>query len=395
MRKISLAILAFFFQLSRLFAQEDSATYAERKLKIEEVNFVSSYYIQEGNNSAVTGGIGTEHLTDFANTLELKLIKKDKKARQHSFTAEMGIDHYTSASSDRIDPSTVSSASSADTRFYPSLGWSVKNERKGTLLGINASYSTEYDYTSFGLGAHFSKSSKDNNREIGVKLQAYFDKWKVIMPLELRPASASEDGSVGYEPRNSYSIALSLSQVINQRLQAALLLDGVCQQGLLATKYQRVYFSDLTERTENLPDTRFKLPLGLRLHYFAGDRVILRGYYRFYWDDWGLTAHTLNMEVPVKLNPYLSLSPFYRYYIQSATDYFAPYASHLVTDPYYSSDYDLSGFNSQFFGAGLRWTPEKGVLGVRFWSMAEIRYGHFMRSNGLSSNIVTLSTRFR
>lgn len=39
----------------------DSSNYIKRKLKIEEVNFISSYYSQNGDNSAVTGGIGTEN----------------------------------------------------------------------------------------------------------------------------------------------------------------------------------------------------------------------------------------------------------------------------------------------------------------------------------------------
>ena len=44
-----------------------------RTLKLDEVNFVSAYYNQDGNHSAVTGGIGTEKLIDFANSIDLKL----------------------------------------------------------------------------------------------------------------------------------------------------------------------------------------------------------------------------------------------------------------------------------------------------------------------------------
>ena len=80
-----------------------------RKLKFEEINFVSGYYHQNGNNSAVTGGIGTEKLTDFANNIELKLSKYDRKDRKHTLALTAGIDHYTSASSDKIDPYTISS----------------------------------------------------------------------------------------------------------------------------------------------------------------------------------------------------------------------------------------------------------------------------------------------
>ena len=392
MKKISLAILLFFAQLLQAFGQDDTAAYKPRKLKLDEVNFVSGYYSQDGNNSAVTGGIGTEQLTDFANTIELHFVRTDKQQRLHNINFELGIDHYSSASSDQIDPSTISSASSADTRYYPSLGYSIKDEKKGYSAGIIGSFSKEYDYTSLGLGLNFSKNSKDNNREFAVKLQAYFDTWSVILPIELRKNSGKEEHS---EARNSYSASLSFAQVINQRLQLALLADLIYQKGLLATRYQRVYFADGSLRAEELPDTRFKLPLGFRLHYFLGDRYILRTFYRFYWDDWKIGAHTADIELPIKLNPFISFSPFYRYYTQTAADYFAPFKTHHTQETYFTSDYDLSAFNSHFFGAGIRWAPEKGVFGIKKWAVAELRYGHYIRSTELTADIISLSAKFK
>jgi hypothetical protein len=395
MKKLSLTVIACFLKLAAVFAQpaaEDSATYAARKLHIDEINLVSSYYSQDGNHSAVTGGIGTEKLTDFANTIDLKLLRTDKKDRLHTIVFEMGIDNYTSASSDKIDPNTVSSASSGDTRLYPSLSWNRSNEVKGTSIGAVASYSHEYDYTSFGIGINGSKTSADKNRELSVKLLAYFDTWKVIFPIELRTSGDKEEGT---SPRNSYSASFALSQVINKRLQMALLLDVINQQGLLATRYQRVYFTNNAERVENLPDTRLKLPIGLRANYFLGDRFILRAYYRYYMDDWGLTAHTVSLEVPVKINPFLSIAPIYRYYTQSAADHFAPYGEHAPSEQYYTSDYDLSTFNSNFLGLNVRIAPEKGVFGIRHFSMLELRYGHYMRSDGLHSDIITLNAKYK
>jgi len=395
MKKISLAALACFFKIALAIGQTtaaDSTVYTDRKLHIDEVNLVSSYYIQNGNNSAVTGGVGTEHLTDFANTIDVKLLRRGHNNLLHSFDVSLGIDAYTSASSDKIDPSTVSSASSGDTRIYPSLNWTVKNEKKGLAAGITGSYSTEYDYKSYGLGVNVSKSTADNNRELSLKLQAYWDTWKVILPIELRTHGEKEEG---FSPRNSYSASLSYAQVINTRLQAAVLVDGIYQEGLLATKYQRVYFQDQSVQSEVLPAKRFKLPVGLRLNYFAGSRFILRGYYRYYMDDWGVKAHTISLEVPVKINPYLSASPFYRYYTQTAADYFAPINQHQTADQYFTSDYDLSAFNSHFMGLNVRYVPEKGVLGIRQWKMAELRYGHYIRSNGLTSDVLTLNVQLK
>src|SRR5438067_11886050 len=120
MRKLSLTAIGMFLSILAAFSQSSDSAYKSKKLTLDEVDFVSGYYHQNGNNSAVTGGIGTEDLTDFANTIDLKLYKYDARHRKHSLGFEFGIDHYTSASSDKIDPYTISSASMSDTRFYPS-----------------------------------------------------------------------------------------------------------------------------------------------------------------------------------------------------------------------------------------------------------------------------------
>jgi hypothetical protein len=371
--------------------------YKNKKLKLDEVNFVSGYYHQDGNNSAVTGGIGTEKLTDFANTIELKLSKYDNKYRKHSLSFEVGVDHYTSASSDKIDPHTISSASMSDTRFYPSGSWSVQNEKKGTTIGVNLSFSNEFDYTSVGLGASFTKTSKNHNTEFTGKLQSYLDRWKVIYPIELRTGNNSgrEDDDYPSAPRNSYSASLSVSQIVNRKVQILFLAEPTYQTGLLATKYQRVYFNDGSLQSENLPGNRYKIPIGVRANYFIGDRFIIRSFYRYYADNWGVRAHTFDLETPVKITPFVSVSPFYRFYRQTAAEYFAPYGQHIVSEKYFTSDYDLSKFSSHFFGAGIRLAPPNGLFGLPHWNSIELRYGHYSRSNGLQSDILSLHLKFR
>jgi hypothetical protein len=189
MQKLYLGMSAFYLSIVCSFAQTpeaDTTGFKSRKLHLDEVNFVSSYYQQDGNNSAVTGGIGTEKLTDFANTINVTLLKTDTKNRSHTYGLELGIDHYSSASSDKIDPSTISSASHADNRIYPTVSWLMHDENKHFSVGAGASLSNEYDYFSKGFNVGVSKFSADNNREIGLKLNVYLDTWKVIYPVELR-----------------------------------------------------------------------------------------------------------------------------------------------------------------------------------------------------------------
>lgn len=392
MLRISLAVIGIFFSTLTSFSQthQDSALYKSQKLSFEEANFISSYYHQDGNNSAVTGGIGTEKLSDFATTIDVKLSRYDFRKRKHTITGELGIDVYSSASSDKIDPSTVTSASYSDNRVYPSINYAIANEETGSTISAGASISTEYDYFSTGLGLGWSKLSKDKNREFSVKGQVYLDTWSVILPVELR---GSEDG--GTKPRNSYSTSFTLSQVINRRLQILLLADVAYQQGQLATLYHRTYFTDGSHRVEHLPDNRLKIPLGLRLNYFVGDHFIIRTYYRYYKDSWELSAHTAEIETPIKITPFFSVSPFYRYYTQQGVKYFAPYEGHELSEEYYTSDYDLSTLTSQMMGVGIRFATPGGVMGISKLNALEFRYGHYERSTGLHSDIVTLLLKLK
>lgn len=383
-------------------AVDSSGTaYHSKKLTLDEVNFVSAYYHQNGNHSAVTGGTGTELLSDFANNIDVQLSNYNKRGQKNTFLFELGIDHYSSASSDKIDPSTISSASKSDNRIYPSLNWTRTNEHTGNAYGFTGSYSQEYDYQSLGAAFNLTRLSKSKNTQFDLRLQTFLDTWKVILPVELRSAAyqgkASDSGPAQGEsvPRNSFSAAFSLSQVISTRLQALFVLEPAYQHGLLSTRYQRDYFTDGTLRAENLPGKRYKLPIAVRFNYFLDDHYIIRTYYRYYMDNWGIRAHTAELEVPVKLTSFASVSPYYRYSTQQGSRYFAPYGQHDPDVSYYTSDYDLADLHSSFFGAGFRVTPPKGVLGWQHLNMLELRYGHYVRSTGLSSNIVTMNLRFK
>lgn len=394
MKKITLGLLALYLNILAVQAQKpaDTVRYQKKKLTLSEVNLVSGYYTQDGDHSAVTGGIGTEKLTDWSNTIEIKLVKEGRGNKEHNLNLQLGIDHYTSASSDNIDPATITSASYADTRIYPSVAYSVNDKKRGTTYGVSGYYSTESDYKSWGAGLTFAQTSRDKNRELSLKLQSFFDQSLIFRPIELLPFY-NDNGT--YKPRQSHSAALTLAQVVNKRLQVALLAEVVHQSGFLSTPFHRVFFTNHYVATEKAPDQRFKWPVAIRASYFAGNRLVIRPYYRYYRDNWGVKAHTVNLELSYKMGPHLSLSPFYRYYVQTAARHFAPYGMHTPGENYFTSDYDLSKFSSHYGGAGLRLVPPQGVLGLKGWPALELRYGRYHRSNGLQSHMVTVLTTFK
>jgi len=403
MRKICLTVVGLYLMMLHAFSQftaKDTTVYQPRPLKIDEINLVSSYYKQDGNHSPVTGGIGSEKVTDIANGLDIKWVGWDQKNRKNTLTAGIGYDHHTAASQAYV--SKTGASQTGGTRIYPSLNWNIENEKKGTGFGLGAYYSTEYNYKSIGLDAEFSKKTK-NNGEFTARLTGYFDKVKLIYPSELIPvstntsASSSGDGhskNIPSSPRYTYTASFSFEQVINKRMQVSVMTDLIAQNGYLGLPFHRVYLNSGADVVENLPNTRYKLPLGVRLNYFVGDNVILRSYYRYYTDSWGIVSHTANLEVPVKLSPFFSVSPFYRYYVQSAARYFAPYGTHTSQDQYYTSNYALSGFTSQFFGAGIRLSPPKGIFGTHLNSL-EIRYGHYTQTTDLVSDVISVHLQFK
>lgn len=392
------------FTISTPSTATDSSDYKKRKIHVDEVDFVTSYYNQDGDHSAVTGGIGTEAVTDVANSLTLNLVWLNKASNKNTLSVGLGFDYHTAASQAYV--SKTGASSPTGTRIYPSVDWTIENAKKGNSFGLGAYYSGEFNYQSRGLDAHFSQKTADKSGEFSVQLQGYFDEVTLIYPSEFEPASdvttnGYGDGqgfghhNYGSSPRTTLSAAFSYSQQINERLQIMFLSDLVTQHGFLSLPFHRVYFNNGKDTIERLPSSRFKLPLGVRLNYFLGDNIILRTYYRYYTDNWGIRSNTAGIEVPYKITPFFSISPFYRFYNQSASKYFSPYEQAAPTEQYFTSNYEYAKFESSFFGVGIRLAPPNGVFGWQGLHELELRYGHYTQTTDLQSNVISLSLGFK
>ncbi len=358
-----------------------------------DVDFMFNYYEQEGNHSPVTGGIGTEALTNTENVtiVHIPVDSAGKLDITHS------INFYTTASTDRID-TRISSASRNDIHWQVGVNYEKEKPEKSCALSLSASASTESDYLSSSLGVGYKKWSKDRNNFFSAGFKAYFDTWILIFPQELRPVALADAPT---DKRRSYILDLSYTRVLTKRIQGSFFIEPVYQTGMLATPFHRVFFADTNlVRIEKLPTSRFKLPMGVRFNSFIGNSLILRLYSRYYWDDFGIVASTSSIEPVFKLSSSLSVYPFYRYHIQSATKYFAPYQTHSLTESYYTSDYDLSAINGHKVGLGIQFSPvlikktvESKSQRRALRSMA-LRYSQYYRSDGLSFWMISAGLSF-
>ena len=220
--------------------------------------------------------------------------------------------------------------------------------------------------------------------------------------------------------RNTYSFSLGFSQILSKRMQFSIFSDITYQTGWLSNPMQRVYFADkdnfyignassipnytspsnqdvfqLADDIERLPDNRLKIPIGLRLNYYVNEFLVIKSYYRYYFDDWGVNSNTFNIELPIKIGDKFTLYPNYRFYNQTAANYFAPFDELLSTSAFYTSDFDLSKFNANQFGLGLKYTDilTKGHIWKFRLKNITLNYNYYERSTGLKAHIVSLGTK--
>lgn len=432
MKKLTLILLIF--NCIGAYSQQDSTqVYKKRVLETTEIDFLTSYYGQNGDNAAVSGGIGTEELNDFTTTFVVAIPLNDDDV----LTIDAGISAYTSASSSNVDPfddgpsnpfQASSGASGGDVWSSISGSYSHSSNDRNSIVTANLSIANEYDYFSLGFGGSYTKLFNEKNTELSISANVFLDSWTTIYPTELRPFGNGGNGlnndffsmntitgNVNYTPifnefsdteRNSYSVGLGFSQILAKNIQGSLSLDVIQQEGLLSTPFQRVYFADidnsfidnfhLAEAIEQLPDSRFKIAIGGRLNWYLNEKISLRTFYRYYFDDWGITSHTASIEVPIKLSSKFTIYPSYRFYNQTKADYFRPYETALSTEIYYTSDYDLSQYSANQFGLGVSYTDI--FTKTRLWNYGiksiDLRFFQYDRNTTFSSGIVTAGIKF-
>jgi hypothetical protein len=381
----SLACLSIFAQ-----AQKADSVFKKEKVSRNDIDFLYSHYIQDGNKSVVTGGIGTESLTVIAPLLTvLHTFKNGNYLR-----TKLGVDIITSASTDNIDY-VMSSASLHDSRTHLDLTYTHYLKKNISVYG-GGGFSIESDYFSLPLNLGVLIAEKNGMRTYGIDFQSFFDdlRWgrlsdsfqpeKLIYPVELR----NKEWFTNYN-RNSYNLKLAFTQIINKRNRLGIYPELSYQNGLLSTPFHRVYFADQSLRVENLPHERWKIAMGVKLNSFIGGRTILKNTIDYYTDSFLVGGIGLENETALKITPQLVFAPSFRIYFQNGSNYFAPYKEHQINEEFYTSDYDLSTMTTQKGGVAIRYSPSAKQNGKVIFAMIEFSYSYYSRSNGLDAHIIS------
>jgi hypothetical protein len=220
MKKFSILLLLFCITCG--YTQ---TSFKKRVLESTEVDFLASYYKQDGSKSSVSGGIGSEKLTDVASNITVAMPLNEDDV----LTIDAGISAYSSASSSNINPFNASGASGSSNNSGASGGgdddkkvntkaasatgpygspwqassgasksdqlvsvmanYSHSSDSRNFIWNADVSFSNEFDYTSTGFGGGIAVLFNDKNTEINLKANVYLDQWRPIYPTELHEYS--------------------------------------------------------------------------------------------------------------------------------------------------------------------------------------------------------------
>lgn len=253
------------------------------------------------------------------------------------------------------------------------------------LLELEISRSREEDYLSHGYALKdvWEINEKNTALTFGVN---YLDD-EVTVP------------ALGIRDKQTFDLFAGVNQTIDSQTLVSASLTLGWSDGYLNDPYKAVQRTDIVSLPdglggtieipvdnlypENRPDSRFRqvLTLGGR-HYFDSAHGALDAVYRLSHDDFGIDSHTLQLEWRQEIGVKLEVSPFLRYYKQSAANFFMRSIDGLPLDsppnapdgsrPNYSSDYRLSQFDALSGGLRLRYKFNSTFSASATWERYEM-----------------------
>jgi len=254
-----------------------------------------------------------------------------------------------------------------------------------------ATISTENDYQSFGLSTTLLQDFNDKLSTFTAGLAGSYDLVQPIggvpTPMQLLstvvPSSGGDEGGDGGgKGKASLDGIVGFTQVLTRRLLTQFNYSIGYASGYLTDPYKVLSVINATGATvdyryESRPDTRIRQSLYWKTVYHLPHDVVHFSY-RHYWDDWGVSADTVDLHYRLELWKGSYLQPHVRYATQNAADFYIH--SLLNTNPapvHASADYRLGDLVTTTVGLkfGLP-VGKSSELSLRVESMTQSGNSH-------------------
>jgi len=291
------------------------------------------------------------------------------------------VDVVTNASPDAIDVMTSASRHVEG----GSIDWTTTYKADPTTdLSMRSGLHLENPFRSWDSGFAIRRSYADEATVVGASALEVFD-WFDRFAI---------DGSRhGHTDRNGTTGSVSVTQVLTPTTVASLSYGVTVMEGTLGNTWNSVPLASGVRGPEILPTERVRHALVGRAAQWLPWNGALRLYYRFYGDDWGIVAHSLEGQLLQRLAPELYVGVTYRHHTQTGASFFttlAPDDGSLRV-----ADSDLAGLESQTFGGkmvvDLPLRPGSELRALHF----ELEAERYVRTNDLQMNIVSWASGFR
>jgi hypothetical protein len=242
-------------------------------------------------------------------------------------------------------------ANMEDTRYAGNLVLGIHFANQ--TLSPQFSYSSENDYTSLGLALNDAIEFNQKNTILTIGVSHDFD--------EVEPVFWTNSKS-----KDSTEFLVGVTQLLNP--QTYVTVNGTVgySDGYLGDPYKRFRFTGYPDPTSTFPEKRpghksKEVLFVSATHYFDAVNASLEASYRFYHDSFDIYAQTVGLTWFQKLGKHVIVAPFFRYYYQTAANFYHVQLPGDPSDPasttpipsYYSADYRLSEMETFTFGAKL------------------------------------------
>ena len=229
-----------------------------------------------------------------------------------------------------------------------SLSAAYRRRLGSHLPQVDLSYSKENDYTARGIGLSDAWTMLEGRGTLHLGLSASRD---VVLPV----------GSSVDRPKDSTGVALGWTWVLGERDLLDVSGSLTRLSGYLDDPYKVVPIGSPDAGTtvpDQRPDSRQRFALVAKYgHYYSWEGAIKTSY-RFYSDDWGVKAHTIEVNYDQHFGSDWIVSPTVRLYVQSGASFYG--TLFVQPETFMSADYRLSAFNSVVGGLRVTKTLFKG-----------------------------------
>ena len=244
-----------------------------------------------------------------------------------------------------------------------------------TVVNIGGHLSWERDYSSLGVNGAASRDFNRKNTTVGVSASYSHD---TVSPIGGAPVALSsmppptnvvggdgegEGEGGGSGPgigKNVGDVVVSMSQVLGRQTLLQMNYSFDWSSGYLTDPYKLLsVVGDESSAApgepvdylyEKRPDVRNKQALyGELRQYIKGAAADVS--YRYFWDDWGIRSHAVDLVTYIPLPRHHSLEPHVRWYRQSQADFFHTYLVQFQAPPQFATaDARLAAFDAWTFG---------------------------------------------